>query len=64
MMMPPKKSKAARELEDHPTGKGKGMNGEAKEDSPERNVDIFKVEILDSKRERTVPLYETVFNTW
>ena len=62
-MMPPKKSKAAREMENGSTGSGKGVNGAA-EEADERKVDIFKVEILNSKRERTVPVYETVFNTW
>ena len=57
-MMPPKKSKAARVLDENSEN---GRNGEVED---EKKVDIFKVEILSSKRERTVPVYETICNTW
>ena len=57
-MMPPKKSKAARVLDENSEN---GRNGEVED---EKKVDIFKVEILSSKRERKVPVYETICNTW
>ena len=56
--MPPKKSKAARVLDEN------SENGMKDDVEDEKKVDIFKVEILSSKRERTIPVAETICNTW
>ncbi len=68
-MMPPKKSRAARELDDT---HAREVNGHQAEDhvtepagdAEEEEKNIFKVEIIHSKRERTVPKHETVFQVW
>ncbi len=61
-MMPPKKSKAARAL-DEPAPEPKDQNGAPASEEPEKK-NIFKVEIIHTKRERTVPQHETHFQSW
>ena len=61
MMMPPKKSKAAREsgaVTNH------GDIHTDKDDEESQEVNVFKVEILVAKRQRQLPPAECKFEEW
>merc|ERR1712029_371380 len=60
--MPPKKSLAAREMDETPAENGLGAGDAEKDEEVETN--IFRTEILAGKRKRETPANVTHFNSW
>ncbi len=76
-MMPPKKSKAARDFESeeqdavqqngdtNPDADREEAEDEEDEPAPvKKHVNIFSVTVVDGRRERKVPASETAFQNW
>ena len=63
-MMPPKKSKAARSVnQDEPVTEQNETNGKD-EKKPEQNINIFDVEIVKGKRPRKILPIEQNLTDW
>lgn len=70
-MIPPKKSKAAREnAEEEPAKNGETQDAASDEEGagpakkPRKEVNIFTEPLVEGKRARTIPVSEVLLNDW